>query len=73
MTTYPGSTTFPRQEFYDEKLVGCSGGLTKRELYAGLALQGLLANQPYSGNKVVAKRAVEIADALIEALNREEE
>lgn len=51
------------------------GGLTKREYFAAMALQGILAN---SGNHVDGmgdeeahtKRAVGYSDALIEALNK---
>jgi hypothetical protein len=51
--------------------------LTKREYFAACALQGLCANgamrlllnQP-GADAVVADRAVEIADALIEALKK---
>lgn len=43
-------------------------GLTKRELFAAMALQGLLAN-PNQGSGLAAE-AVEAADALIDALNK---
>jgi hypothetical protein len=49
-------------------------GLTKREYFATLCLQGLLANsvltQGYSPAKRTAEEAVTYADALIEALNQ---
>lgn len=54
-------------------------GLTKREHYAGLALQGLLADSERRSDdkldgetcvQATARLAVEHADALIEALNR---
>lgn len=76
MTTYPGSTAFPRQDFYNEKLIDCSEGLTKRELLAGLALVGILAKHGSDDDLIMANfatDAVRAADALIEALNREEE
>ena len=41
-------------------------GLTKREFFAAMALIGCLA----SDNAPAAERAVEIADDLIEALNK---
>ena len=48
-----------------------SGGLTKREYFAGLALQGLLANPEIPiGELSNATEAVEYADALITALNK---
>jgi hypothetical protein len=44
-------------------------GLTKREYFAAMALQGLIVN----GNSgvFIANDAVQMADALIEALNKE--
>lgn len=48
-------------------------GLSKREYFAGLAMQGLLANstinQGYSSCLDWARSAVEFADALIEQLS----
>jgi hypothetical protein len=45
-------------------------GLTKRELIAAKALQGLLSNNTQEGYwHEFAKRAVDAADALIERLN----
>ncbi len=45
-------------------------GLTKREHFAGVALQGLLANPAHAGFNVeeVAWEAVRLADALCDAL-----
>ena len=45
------------------------GGLTKREYFAAMALQGVLANNPSNVFKVV-KEAVETADILIAELNK---
>jgi len=44
-------------------------GVTKRELFAGMALQGLLASSPHLPTERV-KRAVEFADRLIEELEK---
>lgn len=49
-------------------------GLTKREYFAGLAMQGLLSNSSVikdNNGKLdnYGKAAVELADALLEALN----
>lgn len=49
-------------------------GLTKREYFAGLAMQGLLSNSSVikdNNGKLdnYGKTAVELADALLEALN----
>jgi hypothetical protein len=50
-------------------------GLTKREYFAGLAMQGVLSqNSKYSPTPKLAAniaiRAVQIADALLEELNK---
>lgn len=55
------------------------GGLTKREYFAAMAMQGLLSNpdwmHTYQGEKylmqssILAKAAIDSADALINALN----
>jgi hypothetical protein len=44
-------------------------GLTKREYFAAMAMQGILANNPSNVFKVV-KDAVETADILIAELNK---
>lgn len=56
-------------------------GITKREHYAGLAMQGLLGNEPsirsmaaampdLDIDQVIAKASAEIADALLAELER---
>lgn len=35
---------FPTTEYYDEKPIGVIEGLTTREYFAAMAMQGLLAN-----------------------------
>ena len=67
---------------------GISGGLTKREYFAGLAMQGLghamVHDGVYSLNarnigedtndaKWIATSAVRYADALLDALNKDED
>lgn len=50
------------------------GGLTKREYFAALAIQGILVESKSLDTKnlkTMAGIAVETADALIEALNKE--
>jgi len=50
-------------------------GLTKLEYFAGLAMQGILANSKYyeeNTNSELVKCAVNIAKALIDELNKEE-
>lgn len=59
--------------------MNASLGLSKREYFAGLAMQGIISNQyimpriPGNGNeeKWIAETAVQQADALIEALNKQ--
>jgi hypothetical protein len=48
------------------------GGLTKREYFAAMAMQGI-QDQEYIPLTEVARMAVKQADALIEALNAEAE
>jgi len=43
-------------------------GLTKRELFAAMAMQGILANDDCSSAEWIAKEAVKSADALLAAL-----
>lgn len=58
-----------------------SFGLTKRELFAAMALQGMLSHptryKPREGSsnnwhEAISEEAVQIADALITELNKEE-
>lgn len=79
MSTQPNDTAFP----YPIDL-GVTEGLSKREYFAALAMQGLLANQEFVQRAerlqaevkddnlapiVIAEVARKCADALIEALN----
>lgn len=60
---------------------GCSGGkicsyrhgLSKRELFAAMAMQGILADPNASNPKLCASLAVRFADALIKQLNNGKE
>lgn len=49
-------------------------GLTKRELFAAMAMQGICASDveawPDSSDQGIAQQAVVLANALIEALNK---
>jgi hypothetical protein len=46
-------------------------GLTKREYFAGLAMQGLLANSiQWNSDSLLAKFSVEIADELLKQLDQ---
>lgn len=61
---------FPTDDYFDEKITNTLPGLTKREYFAALAMQGLLANPAFSNTTFDdTKTAVEIADALIARLN----
>ncbi len=62
-------SAYPHREFLSRPY---HAGLTKREHFAGLAMQGLLANLPPDGaigDETTANKAVELADALLAALN----
>lgn len=56
-------------------LTGHFAGLTKREQFAAMAMQGLLATgvSDFIAMDRIAERSVQQADALIEALNKERE
>lgn len=82
MTTKQSDDAFPALSFYNEQPIGCSDGLSKRELFAAMALQGLCASLQWHaqssisayevqgpGAKVLAVLATEMADNLIKALN----
>jgi hypothetical protein len=48
-------------------------GLTKREYFAGLAMQGLLASVSYASNYkdgAIVSQSVKIADALLKELDK---
>lgn len=48
-------------------------GLTKREYFAAMAMQGLIAGAEYAVPLIeLAEQSVEIADALINELNKED-
>lgn len=54
---------------YDE-VYAYSPGLTKRELFAAMAMQGILSNSNISIEKETPKLAVLLSDKLIEELNK---
>ncbi len=47
-----------------------TGGLTKREYFAGCALQGLIVKGGWPHSRGLAKAAVHHADLLLEELNK---
>ena len=63
---------FPRDAEIDGETVTLSDGLTKREYFAVMAMQGLLPIEDYFLSEVPSK-AVFLADLLIEELNKEKE
>lgn len=66
---------FPHVELdtYSGKPCNQHFGLTKRELFAAMAMQGILANPERIGGKdqELAQYSVMLADALITELNKE--
>lgn len=59
-------------ELYGQSIMTITGGLTKREYFAALAMQGLLSSEThYPDRQANAKRAVEFADALLTELEKE--
>jgi hypothetical protein len=75
MKTNPNAPARPGAEFYDEKQIGSYEGLTIRQHFASMAMQGLLANDEIvpnvEGYEYCALISVKVADALIDALNKE--
>ena len=80
--TDPNDLAYPVVREYDEQRgeyfsPSTEGGLTKREYFAAMAMQGILSGPVELlreiGNKGegVAENAVKVADVLIEALNAE--
>lgn len=72
--TNPKDPAFPTDGISSAQLgVAPSGGLTKREFFAAMAMQGFCAvtwTKDYDHDEV-ASWSVEAADALIAALNKE--
>lgn len=62
--TNGNESAFPAQQF-----TGSTKGLTKREYFAAMTMQGLCASPYSSSNEDNAKEAVGAADALITALS----
>ena len=60
---------YPVKHSYGEEFF-ITGGLTKRERIAAMAMQGMLSNSTFGCPKnVAAQEAVKYADALIERLS----
>jgi hypothetical protein len=58
--------TMPETEYHHK-----ASGLSKREYFAAQILCGLMAASPVRSTLTATRAAVEIADALINALNRD--
>jgi len=60
---------FPNDGMLPEGAFGWMNGLTKRELFAAMAMQGLLADSESNGSySEFANKAVSFADALLSKL-----
>ena len=71
--TDPAFTTSEIIEFNSGPALGTIGGLTKREYFAGLAMQSVMKKikKQEGWMKIGAIHSVQMADALIAALNKE--
>jgi hypothetical protein len=58
------------EQFYTD--IFSTGGLTKREYFAAMAMQGILASSADRGETAAGNMAVKFADAIIQALNKDE-
>lgn len=70
---YPSD--YMQQNAENIESMNCCKGLTKREYFAAMALQGLLACDrvtEFEGEVSPSTLAVALADALIEKLNKED-
>ena len=69
--TDPEDSAFPHSDRTD----WTHYGLTKREYFAAMAVQGYCANPseraPWTSDEAVARWAVHVADALLDVLNEE--
>jgi hypothetical protein len=61
---------FPDPDGDGIKRLGIGRGLTKREYFAAMAMQGFLSRPMDENENIVAGAAVIVADALIEELNK---
>lgn len=68
--TKPNTTAFPFVERNGDGVDVAYEGLTKREYFAAMAMQGLLANTGVKELAYLAHKAVQCADLLIADLNQ---
>jgi hypothetical protein len=72
-TTHPGSPLKPELLKFKDGSEIVNMGLTKREYFAAMAMQGMIGNSYFtegSSYNTIAEWSVQQADALIEALNK---
>ena len=67
--TLGNSQAFP-YDYEFPKATNLDTGLTKREYFAAIALQGMLASGSFANFEELTINSVECADALIDALNK---
>lgn len=69
---FPDPARGAQQSYDNQAPMGLETGLTKREYFAAKAMQGILTMFSASGNdkEALSSMAVEMADALIIALNK---
>jgi hypothetical protein len=70
--TIPGSPLNPQVLKFGDGSEIVNMGLTKREYFAAMAMQGMIGNRYFDLRNldIISKCAVQQADALIEALNK---
>lgn len=73
--THGDSPAFAKAAFYADKygiIDAPQEGLTKREYFAAMAMQGIITNKDGLDIKIerIAESSVDMADALIEELNK---
>lgn len=73
MKTNPNDMAFPTAESQnpDGSWNLLNAGLTKKEYFAAMAMQGMLADPHPNSVKTIVHHAVTMADALIVELNKE--
>lgn len=74
MNTKPTDAAFAKAAFYhpDGGVDSPQEGLTKREYFAAMAMQGLASSGNFFLSTELVETSVEIADLLIEALNKQQ-
>lgn len=71
MSKIANTPAFPIQKAQYTDAYGGHPGMTLRQHYAGLALQGLVASNGELGYRIAAEQSVQHADALIAELEKE--